>query len=137
MIYDRKRNCLWINSHDGLTQFTLTDEQFHHIDALNFLVSRKDYDRYVGIDMDPQGRIWFATIPKGIIIYDPATQTITDPIEDSTVQTEVADGNLKIYCDKEASVWASYWECKRHLSVNPVFKGGFIAIPRIILRRIL
>ena len=125
MIYDRKRNCLWINSHDGLTQFTLTDEQFHHIDALNFLVSRKDYDRYVGIDMDPQGRIWFATIPKGIIIYDPATQTITDPIEDSTVQTEVADGNLKIYCDKDGIVWASYWSVKGIYQLIPFSKAVY------------
>jgi len=28
MRFDRNRNCIWINSHDGLTQFTMVDQQF-------------------------------------------------------------------------------------------------------------
>ena len=70
MCYDKKRNCIWINSHDGLEKFSLKDEQFHHVDAMNEYVRMKDYTRFVGIDIDKNGRIWFATHPKGILIYD-------------------------------------------------------------------
>jgi len=112
MCYDRKRNSIWINSHDGLIQFTLNDQLFHHISALNTLESLRQYERFVGIDIDPQGRIWFATIPKGIIIYDPSSKTVTQPFFDSTLQYEVTDGNLKIYCDRDGLVWTSYWSVK-------------------------
>ena len=38
MRYDRKRNSIWISSPDGLMEFTLTDKEFHHIDALNAII---------------------------------------------------------------------------------------------------
>jgi ligand-binding sensor domain-containing protein len=116
MCYDRRRNCIWINSHDGLIRFTLNDRQFHHIDPLNQLENLKEYERYVGIDIDPQGRIWFATAPKGIIIYDPSSQSVMQPFFDSTLQNKVTDGNLKIYCDRDGIIWTSYW------SVNGIYQ---------------
>ena len=79
MCYDKKRNSIWINSSEGLIQFTLEDKQFHHIDPLNNLPDLKDYNKsfehWAGITLDPQGRVWRATVRKGIVIYDPATQS--------------------------------------------------------------
>ena len=109
MCYDRKRNCIWINSHDGLFQFTLDDHQFHPVLAMNTLEELNSYGRWVGIDIDPQGRIWLATIPKGIIIYNPASQSVTVPISDTSLQKDIAFGNLKIYCDRDGLVWTSCW----------------------------
>lgn len=116
MRYDRNRNCIWINSHDGLIQFTLNDQQFHHVDAMNTFENLPNYERFVGIDIDPQGRIWFATIPKGILIYDPSSRSVTQPFFDTTLQKEVTDGNLKIYCDRDGIVWTSFW------SVNGIYQ---------------
>ena len=52
MCFDKRRDCIWINSHDGLTQFTLSDQQFHHIEELNPFINVKGYARMVGIDID-------------------------------------------------------------------------------------
>ena len=60
MVYDTKRNAVWINSGDGLLEFSLNDKQFRQVDALKDLIKLKDYDRGVGIDIDRHGRIWFA-----------------------------------------------------------------------------
>ena len=82
MCYDKRRRCIWINSHDGLEKFSLKDEQFHHIDAMNEYVHMKDYTRFVGIDIDKNGRIWFATHPKGILVYTPETDRIQQVFSD-------------------------------------------------------
>jgi hypothetical protein len=56
--YDEKRNCIWINSNDGLIKFSINDKQFHFIEALNSLPDLKDYLKdfdlwhWVDIDID-------------------------------------------------------------------------------------
>jgi class 3 adenylate cyclase len=109
MRFDRKRNSIWINSSDGLLEFSLYDKQFHYVDALNEFVKLKDYDRNLGIDIDRGGRIWLTTTPKGILIYDPETnfarQLFTDP--DLLKKTGVVTDH--IYCDQDGIVWTSYW----------------------------
>ena len=112
MCYDPGRHCIWINSHDGLIQFTLNDFKYHQIQALKKYVDLKDYDRWVGIDIDPKGRIWLATMPRGILMYDPWTQSVEIPLSDIGTQREVAESNLTIYCDREGIVWTSYWAIK-------------------------
>jgi len=110
MRYDRKRNAIWINSYDGLMEFTLADKRFHHIDAMNDLIKLKDYDRLVGIDIDLKGRIWLATIPKGILIYDPADRSISVPFAtDSVTQRNVSNANSYIYCDGDGMIWCGSW----------------------------
>lgn len=110
MCYDRKRNCLWINSWEGLMQFTLEDKQFHYIGALNSFFNAKDYGHWVGISLDPQNRVWLATKPKGIVIYDPSNQSVTFPFaEDTTSQKEISDYNACIYCDRDGIVWTGFW----------------------------
>jgi streptogramin lyase len=140
MCFDPKRNCIWINSHDGLTQFTLSDEQFHHVSELDPLVSTKGYTRMVGIDIDPKGRLWLATLPKGILVYDPFARSVTPLFSDSAMQQEIADGNLKIYCDRDGIVWTSYYMLKeiyelipysplvKNFSVNPHKTGSLTSL---------
>ena len=119
MRYDSKRNCIWINSNDGLVQFTLGDKKFHHVDAIDKLPSIKGYDtgfvhsHWMGIDMDTQGRVWSATVEKGIIVYDPSAQTAFQPVEDNgNTGNEISDKNAVLYCDRDGIVWTGYWANK-------------------------
>ena len=107
MRYDLKRHSIWIDSYEGLIEFTLTNKEFHHIDALNEFLSIKGFNRWAGIDIDRDGRVWVATHPKGILIYDPANNSVNMPFpNDSDLQKEVSDENLFLYCDKEGMAWS-------------------------------
>jgi hypothetical protein len=108
MHYDAKRNSIWINSGDGLLEFSLNDKQFHPVEALNDLLKLKEYDRYVGIDIDQQGRIWFAGF-KGILIYDPQTKQLKPALSDPILQPQAGVYNLHIYIDRDGIVWTSNW----------------------------
>ena len=109
MEYDPKRNSVWINSGEGLIEFSLADKRFRHIDALDKLTDLKDYDRGVGIDIDKNGRIWLATYSKGIFIYDPVADRAQPLFTDAYQQQEVAKDNLHIYCDPDGITWKSDW----------------------------
>lgn len=110
MVYDRKRNCLWINSWEGLMQFTLDDRQFHYIGELNPFFADKSYGHWVGISIDLKGRIWVATNPKGIAIYDPSDHSVKFPFpEDNKLQKEISDFNACIYHDSDGITWSGYW----------------------------
>ena len=109
MAFDRKRNSIWLNSSEGLVEFSLTNKQFHHTGALKDLLKQEDYDRDVGVDVDNYGRIWFGTKPRGIFIYDPETQLVRELFTDPILQGETGNANFQIYCDREGIVWTSYW----------------------------
>jgi ligand-binding sensor domain-containing protein len=110
MCYDAGRKCIWINGNEGLLQFTLIDKQFHHINALSKYEQVKDYGRYVGITLDKQGRVWFATHPLGIIIYNPDDESVSFPFpSDPALQNEVGDANAHLYCDRDNIVWSGFW----------------------------
>jgi len=120
MCYDRKRSAIWINSPDGLMEFTLADKQFHHLGALDELLKLKDYHRFVGVDLDLQGRVWLATDPKGILIYDPASQSLSIPFPaDSVIQHDVSDANSIIYCDRDGIIWLGTWLRKGFYQLIP------------------
>ena len=108
MQFDSKRNSIWINSGDGLLEFTLSDKQFHHKEAFNEYINLKDYERWVGIDIDKDGRIWLAT-HKGILIYDPETEHVYQPLSDPVLQKNTSEANLHIYCDRDGIAWTSNW----------------------------
>ncbi len=113
MRYDRKRNSIWISSPDGLMEFTLNDKKFHHVDALNELVNKKDFGQWAGIDIDPRGRVWMGTHPAGIIIYDPANNSVNLPFPNGSVEQEnVSNENVFLYCDKDGIVWSGFWSKK-------------------------
>jgi streptogramin lyase len=109
MVYDSKRNSIWINSGDGLLEFSLDDKQFRPVDALKDLIKLKDYDRGVGIDIDRHGRIWFAVQPNNILIYDPETGQLRKPLSDTSLQKLAGEYNVRLYCDRDGIVWASGW----------------------------
>ncbi len=120
MRYDLKRNSIWIASPDGLVEFTLNDKTFHHIDALNELENVKDFWEWAGIDLDTLGRVWIATTPTGIIIYNPADSSVqlTFP-NNSAQQKNLSDGNLFLYCDKDGMVWSGGFSGKGIYQIIP------------------
>jgi signal transduction histidine kinase/ligand-binding sensor domain-containing protein len=114
MHYDRRRNAIWISCTDGLVEFTIDDKQFHHIAAMDSLVQLKDYHLWAGINIDTLGRIWMATFPKGIIIYDPSSESLRLPFpEDSILQQKISADNVMIYCDRDGMVWSGSWNTQQ------------------------
>ena len=107
IVYDSKRNSIWVNSGDGLLEFSLIDKQFRKIDAFNELVKTKGYKRGVGIDIDIHGRVWLSTFYNGIFIYDPKTKAARPVFSDPDLQKKAGDANLHIYCDRDGIVWTS------------------------------
>lgn len=118
--FDRKRNCLWLNSGDGLIQFTLADKKFHRIEALTRYENLKEYIRFVGIDIDTSGRIWFASEPRGIMIFNPDDQSVQTPFADSARQRNITEANYSIYCDRDGIVWSSFWVQKGLYQLTPL-----------------
>ena len=110
MCYDPNRNSVWINSGEGLLEFSLTNKQFHKIDAWSKLTKEKSYDRGVGVDIDKHGRIWFSTYDEGIFIYDPQTEQTRPVFSDHDIQLKAGEANLHIYCDRDGIVWTSDWQ---------------------------
>jgi signal transduction histidine kinase len=103
--YDRKRNSIWLNSEDGLVQFTLEDKEFHYVSGL-----KEKFNKGVAIQMDAQYRVWAGSYDKGIIIYDPETGFIDQPFAaDSILNGQVNNMNFRLLCDREGIVWIGYW----------------------------
>jgi signal transduction histidine kinase/streptogramin lyase len=109
MCYDARRNCIWINAHDGLFQFNLGNLKFKKIEALNAFTDVKDYGRWVGIELDNYGRVWLATQPGGVLIYDPETDQCKQLYTDKELIKKTGEANLHIYCDRDGIIWFTYW----------------------------
>ncbi|HET7000225.1 MAG TPA: histidine kinase, partial [Puia sp.] len=125
MRFDPKRNSVWINSGEGLLEFSLNDKKFLRIVALDSMIGSKNYDRGVGIDIDPKGRVWFSTFQDGIFIYDPQTDQIRQLFSDHDLQRKSGEANLHVYCDPDGIVWTSDWTNKGLcglLPFNPIVK---------------
>jgi signal transduction histidine kinase/ligand-binding sensor domain-containing protein len=110
MRFDAKRNSIWINSPDGLVEFSFRDRSFHFAAAFNEFINVKDYGRFVGIDIDNAGRVWLATHPKGVLIYDPETNNITQLFSTPDSQKKTGENNMWIYCTRDGIVWLTYWD---------------------------
>ncbi len=111
MCYDPKNNLIWLNTSDGLVQFNLDSKKFFHIEAFNKIVNEKSskqvfYYPYPGISLDREGRIWMATGPKGIFIYDPARNLVTQPFINADRKNFSHDFTA-FYCDREGIVWVT------------------------------
>ncbi len=120
MCYDKKRNCIWISDLEGLIQFTLADKKFHVIDRLKF------FNRGTGISLDLANRVWVGTWDKGLIIYDPQTESVERPFEgDSDLSQKANFLNYRIYCDRDGLVWIGYWitSGKGINQLLPIFKS--------------
>jgi hypothetical protein len=131
MRYDPKRNVVWINSGEGLLEFSLADKQFRQIAAFNRITNLRGYDRGVGIDIDNSGRIWLGTYTNGIFVYDPETDEVDPLFTDPYLQQEAGAENLHIYCDHSGIAWVSNWNGKglyELLPVNPIAKR-YVADP--------
>jgi signal transduction histidine kinase/streptogramin lyase len=110
MRFDSKRNLIWINSFDGLLTFSLATHRFQLADGFAELIKLKSYGRFVGLDLDREGRVWLSTEPKGILIYDPESKHITPVFTDSVLQDKLGYANYQVYCDPDGIVWTTYWD---------------------------
>ena len=120
MCYDKGTNSFWINSSDGLIQFTLADKKFHHIDVFNDWVNMKNYYPLTGIAVDKEGRVWLPTHPKGLIIYDPSDESVKLPFNNHpNLQKEISYEILYLYIDKEDIAWTGYWSLKGFYQLIP------------------
>ena len=132
MQYDAARHSIWINTSDGLFEFSLTHNQFLQTSALREFTKQKDYERGVGIDIDHNGRIWFSTYLKGIFIYDPKTERVRPAFCDPELQKRTGKANLHIYCDAEGIIWTCNWEQQGIYELIPfcTVVKGYSANPR-------
>jgi signal transduction histidine kinase len=118
MRYDPVRHSIWISSQDGLVEFTLNDKKFRHVDAINKFQKSKNFSFWAGIDIDAQGKIWQGTFPKGIIIYDPVSQSVKQPFPgDSVLQQNISNSNVLIFCDRDGITWTGSWSV---LGINQI-----------------
>ena len=70
--------------------------------------------------MDPQNRVWLATIPKGIVVYDPSDHSVELPFaKNPQLQNEISDRNACIYCDRDGIIWSGFWLRKGIYAVIP------------------
>lgn len=108
MILDQARNCIWLNTQDGLLQFSLGEKKFRIVEKWGGPEDELPYGSSIGIGEDRQGRIWVASPQKGIIIHDPETGSSEPLYSDSSRQYDVSAAAMQIYIDREDEVWVSY-----------------------------
>jgi ligand-binding sensor domain-containing protein/two-component sensor histidine kinase len=133
MCYDLKRNSIWINSVEGLLEFTLADKKFHAVAACNELMNLDNIETIAGITLNRYGKILLYRYAKGIVIYDPESQTALPLFPDSTIQHEVSDENISIYCDRDDMIWCGYLPAKGIYQLIP-FLSAVSRIPINTLR---
>jgi signal transduction histidine kinase/ligand-binding sensor domain-containing protein len=115
MHFDLNRKLIWVNATGGLLMFTTNDKQFHPVAVMK----AKDYDPYPGLSIDLYGRVWTGTVKKGILIYNPADNSVTQPFLDTEKQQLVSQANMCIYCDRLGIVWTGNWALKGVFQLNP------------------
>lgn len=108
MRFDKKRNCIWINSTDGLIKFALDDKTFHEVPACSDLMENETYEIIAGIEIDTNGKVWLKTNAKGIIIYDPETESVTPLFDNPESQQKISHENMSIYADRDGMIWLGY-----------------------------
>ena len=128
MHYDPGRNSIWLNNVEGLLEFTLSDKQFHEIPACNEVMNLNNYEMIAGIELNPQGKVLLHRYSKGIIIYDPVTQTVEPLFSDPDLQHKVSDENMSIYCDRDGIIWCGYLHTKGFYQLTP-FSSAVSRIP--------
>ncbi len=115
MRYDLNRKLIWINSTGGLLSFTINDKKFHSIESM----TAKDYEPYPGLSIDFEGRVWAATVKKGILIYNPKDNSVSQPFLNPEKQQLVSQSNMCIYCDRLGITWTGNWALKGVYQLNP------------------
>ncbi len=100
------------------------------MDAFKEYIKLKDYGRFVGLDIDNNGRIWLATHPNGILIYDPETKQVFKPFTDSVMKEKTGENNMQIYCDREGIVWLTYWDNRGIYELLPFNRSVTLYTPR-------
>jgi ligand-binding sensor domain-containing protein len=128
MCHDIPLRKIWINSNDGLLEFSLQSKLFKRIDAIDNLPDIVGYDdineRWVGIDQDQSGNIWMASVRKGLISYDPHSGIASQVFPfDSLLQKNTSNYNAVVYCDRDGTTWSGFWSRNGFFQISP-FSGN-------------
>ena len=127
MCYDGKRNLIWLNTNDGLIQFSLVDKKFICIDAFKGIMSSTQYRSSPGIGLDPQGCVWITTMFNGVLIFDPAKQVGRQFVLNSKRSNKEIPGfTWFIYCDPDGIVWSGNGDAMKPIDqFNPIRASVF------------
>jgi ligand-binding sensor domain-containing protein len=132
MRYDKRRNSIWINSTDGLIEFTLYDKKFHEVTACNDLMDLATYEIVAGIELDVNGKVWLNTNARGILIYDPINKSVAPLFNDPDLQRKISAENMSIYYDRDGMVWLGYLPAEimyQLIPFNPSVERLGISVP--------
>jgi len=109
MCYDAGRNSIWTNTDNGLIEFSLNDKKVRQATSLQELAKR-NVTGHIGVRVDAAGKVWFYTFSRGILIYDPADESVISVFEkDSVSRKNVGEANSYIYCDRDGIIWTGAW----------------------------
>ena len=112
MQYDKKRNCIWINTVDGLFSFSLHTRQFQPVPGCSDFMPSHDFDIIAGLELDRQGNLWVSTYSKGIVIYNPEKRMLSPVFSNAVLQKQISEDNMAIYADRDGMVWCGYLAIK-------------------------
>lgn len=119
MCFDSKRNLIWLNTNDGLIQFSLIDKKFIRTDAFKEIVNTRSYLSSPGIGLDPQGRVWITTMFNGVLIFNPTSQVIKQFDLNSELRNKETLGYF--YCDPDGIIWIGNGDTRTPiLQFNPI-----------------
>jgi ligand-binding sensor domain-containing protein len=110
MCFDPKRRLIWLNTSDGLVQFSLNDRKFVYIKEFDPIVNQKPkshegfYYPTERMGLDLKGRVWIGTVPRGIFIYDPESHAITQP-QIENFQANISSNLSPAYFDPNGIIW--------------------------------
>jgi len=116
---DIKRHSIWINSGDGLIEFSIDKKTFQHINGINELLLKPKYDRGVGVTLDELGNVWFCSYSHGIFIYNPLKDILWPLFSDEDQQQLIGNENLNIYSSGDGIMWVNNWSGKGLFQLVP------------------
>ena len=98
------RGHLWVGTSAGLNRFDPSTERFTHFAKQSDSPQAFNSDRVRSFMEDSQGQIWIGTQDNGFFIYDPSSETFTQPIPRTRLPAAFVTGFVE---DKLGSVWVT------------------------------
>ncbi|SHI56268.1 hypothetical protein SAMN04487911_10389 [Arenibacter nanhaiticus] len=84
---------------------------YHHILNTNIVKELKtpfsDFRQNIKITKDKEGKLWIATELMGLVVYNPSTDTFSQPFNaKNTTESLRTKMFISLYCDKSGTIWA-------------------------------
>jgi ligand-binding sensor domain-containing protein len=122
--YDKKRNCIWINTVDGLFSFSLDTKQFRPVPLCSDFMPLINYEIISGLELDLRGNLWLFTNKSGIVVYNPEEQTLMPLFSNAVLQEKISKDNMAIYADRDGMIWCGYLSGKGICQLIPFSRSA-------------